>query len=91
MLTFLGLQCRDAPLIILYFIVIGISIPKIRTIEYSSNDYSVATLSNYYRNHHAKLEIDRIILTKKAIRLGQTDVRTDPNYRKASLLKIYGE
>ena len=28
-------------------------------------------------------------LTKKAIRLGQTDVRTNPNYRKASLLTIY--
>ena len=27
-------------------------------------------------------------LTKKAIRYGRTDGRTDPNYRKASLLKI---
>ena len=26
-------------------------------------------------------------LTKKAIRYGRTDGRTDPNYRKASLLK----
>ena len=26
-------------------------------------------------------------LTKKAIRCGQTDGLTDPNYRKASLLK----
>ena len=26
-------------------------------------------------------------LTKKAIRLWRTDVRTDPNYRKASLLE----
>ena len=27
-------------------------------------------------------------LTKKAIRLGRTDGRTDPNYKKDSLLKI---
>ena len=27
-------------------------------------------------------------LTKKAIRYGRTDGHTDPNYRKASLLKI---
>ena len=31
-LTFLGLEYRDASLTILYFIVIGISIQKIRTI-----------------------------------------------------------
>ena len=31
-LTFLGLDYRDASLIILYFVVLGISIPKIRSI-----------------------------------------------------------
>ena len=33
MLTILGLDYRDASLIILYFIAIGISIPKIRAIR----------------------------------------------------------
>ena len=32
---------------------------------------------NCYRNHQTKFEIDRTILTKIAIRYGQTDVRTD--------------
>ena len=32
-LTFLGLDYRDASLIIVYLIVIGISTPKIRSIE----------------------------------------------------------
>ena len=31
-LTFSGLDYRDAPLLILYFVVLGISIPKIRPI-----------------------------------------------------------
>ena len=31
-LTFLGLDYRDALLITLYFVVVGISIPKIKTI-----------------------------------------------------------
>ena len=30
-------------------------------------------------------------LTKKAIRYGRTDGRTDPNYRKDSLLKMQGK
>ena len=33
MLTFLGLDCRAALLITLLFVVIGISIPKIRSIK----------------------------------------------------------
>ena len=31
-LTFLALDCRDASLIIVYFVVLGICIPKIRYI-----------------------------------------------------------
>ena len=38
------------------------------------------------QGHRAKFEIDRT--TKKTIRHGRTYGRTDPNYRKASLLKI---
>ena len=47
---------------------------------------------NSYRNHHAKFDIDRTIitkLTKKAIRYVRADVRTDPNYGKALLLKMF--
>ena len=47
-LTFLGLDYRDASLITLYFVVLGIIIPK---------------------------------------KLSVPDGRSDPNYRKASLLK----
>ena len=47
-------------------------------------------VENYYRNHHAEVEIDRTILTCLNYRKNypfQTYERTDPNYRKASLLK----
>ena len=33
LLTFLGLDYRGAPLIILYFVVLGISMPKIRSMK----------------------------------------------------------
>ena len=35
-LTFLGLDYRDAWFITLYFVVLGISIPKIRSIGYKN-------------------------------------------------------
>ena len=38
--------------------------------------------SNYYRNHHTKFKIDMTINEKTTV----PDGRTDPNYRKASLL-----
>ena len=67
-LTFLGLYYRVALLIIFYFVVLEISIPRIRTIGWldhikiccwkwtyghSGNGYSVATLSkSYYYRNH---------------------------------------
>ncbi len=41
-------------------------------------------------NHHARFEIDRTILTSLNERkeLTVTDGQTDPNHRKASLLRI---
>ena len=44
-LTYLGLDYRVASLITIYFVVLGINIPKIRSID---NDYRVATLSKSY-------------------------------------------
>ena len=56
---------------------------------YSCSAFKV--VSDWFRNHHAKFEIDRTMfkLTKKPNRLGQTDGRTGPNYRKASLKKKF--
>ena len=43
--------------------------------------YAFSTVPSYYRNHQAKFKINRIILTCL------TDGCTDPNYRKALLIK----
>ena len=65
---------------------------KIRNMFYwlFCNDYRVAFLDRIcYKNHHAKLEIDKTILTclnfRKSNRLRRTDELTDLNYIKASL------
>ena len=47
-LTSLGLYYRVASLKILFFVVPGINIPKIRSNGHSGNDYRVATLSKSY-------------------------------------------
>ncbi len=42
-----------------------------------------------YRNYYTKFEIDRAILTTRAIRYGCTYIQhADTNFRKATLLKI---
>ena len=56
-----------------------------RTYGLSGNDFRVTTFSKSYlivkKNYYAEFEIDKTILTVP-------DGWTDPNYRKASILKI---
>ena len=44
---------------------------------------------NFYRNHHQRFEMYRTILTWINILRELTHGRTDPNYRVASLLKMW--
>ena len=69
----------------LYLVVLGIIIPKNRVAKLPKS-YLI-----FYRNHHhAKFEIDRTILTclNYLKDLTDTDVLTDSNHSRASLLKI---
>jgi len=85
-LTFLGHDNRVASLIILYFVVPGISIPKIRSHKNGHRDILVTIMELLcFLNHtyllqesHAKFENNRTILTCPW---------TDPKYRKAYLKK----